>query len=139
MQKSNVQQKDELKDELKVEFTVEFKEKVELKGEYSKKDDLKDDIHKRPQHRQTQTTSTSTYTQNHDTNSSNSRPFLEKNDFLSKFSIRGFGIVDFLPYICNTKDIRQAHSFTHSRHPSTQTIECFSEYEIFIKQRASSK
>ena len=33
MQKSNVQQKDDLKDELKVEFTVEFKEKVELKDD----------------------------------------------------------------------------------------------------------
>ena len=91
------------------------------------KDDLKDEVQRRPQHR---------HTQNHNTNSSNSRPFLEKNDFLVKFSIRGFGFVESFPYICNTERHSTSSFVTH---PSTQTIECFSSNEIFIKQRASSK
>ena len=89
--------------------------------------------------RHAQTTSTSTYTQT----TSTTRPILvpssKKNDFLAKFSIQRFGIVESFPYICRTKDIRQAHSFNiHDIHPHTQSS-VFRNDEIFIKQRASSK
>ena len=106
MQKSNVQQKDELKDELKVEFTVEFKEKVELKDECSKKDDLKDDIHRRLQVK---------YTQNHDTNTSNSRPSSKKTTFCQNFPLEDLELSIFCHIFALRKDIRQAHSFTHIR------------------------
>ena len=97
---------------------------------------------RRLERRHTQTTSTSTNTDdfnidihtNHVSNSSNSRPFLEKNDFLTKFSIQRFGIVESFPYICRTKDIRQAHSRHHPH-----TIECFSRRRDIYQQRASSK
>ena len=51
--------------------------------------------------------------------------FKEKDDFLSKFCTRRFGIVDFLPYICHTKR-HSTSSFVHT-HSSV-----FREYEIFI-------
>ena len=74
---------------------------------------------RRVEGRSTHTTSTSTNTQNHDTNSSKSR---KKNDLLSKFYTRRFGIVDFLPYICNIERHPQhTHSHIHDIHPHKQT------------------
>ena len=37
---------------------------------------------------------------------------------IKKKNLQGFGIVDFLPYICNIERHPQTHSFTHS---STQS------------------
>lgn len=51
-----------------------------------------------------------------------------------KKNLRGFGIVDFLPYICNI----ERHSISSFVHTFIHTIECFSRVRDIYNQRASS-
>ena len=126
LQKSNVQQKDDLKEELTVECSkrddLNIEKYIECKVEFTDDSSRK----RRVEGRHTQTTSTSTLT-NHDTNSSNSSPFLEKNDFLSKFYIEDLELSKVFHIFATSKDIH-THSFTTSIH----TIECFSNMTRYL-------
>ena len=115
--RSNVQQKDDLNIEKYIECTDDSSRQRRLEG------------------RHTQTTSTSTYTQNHDTKSSKSRPFIEKNrPFAEIFHPTIWNCRKFSIYLPHRKTFT-THSFTTSIH----TIECFSRQRDIYNQRASSK
>lgn len=84
--------------------------------------DLRDEAHIRPQHRHTQTTLQDKddlklkYTPNHDTNSSKSRPSIEKKStFCRNFPLEDLELSIFCHIFAVRKDIRQAHSSTHNR------------------------
>ena len=83
-------------------------------------DDLKDDIHTKPRHQLVQVSSLHRK---------------KKSTFCRNFPSKHLELSKLFHTFATPKDIRQAHSSTHS---STQSS-VFRDDEIFIKQRASSK
>ena len=105
---------------------VKDKGRSRCKVECSKRDDLKDDTHRRPQHREVHRMHRRLHRRLFKLKYTQTRPILVPSSKKTTFC-RNFPFEDLeLSIFCHIFALRKTFTHTHSQHPSTQTIECFS-------------